>query len=189
MAKQFPALTEAHRAFIARQHIFFVASSARGSRVNISPRGAEGFRVLDESRVAYLDRTGSGHETAAHIRAGGPLTIMFCALTGTPMIMRLYGTGTAHPVGGGAYAALLDAHFAGQAPPGARQIVELAVGMVQTSCGFGVPLFDYRGERPTLDAWAEAKGPDGLEAYRRQKNVRSIDGLATGLLEEDGVGA
>jgi hypothetical protein len=181
MAKQFASIEPAHRAFIAEQHIFFTASAAATGRVNISPRGADAFRVLGPNAVAYLDETGSGNETAAHLRLSGRLTIMFCGFASVPMILRLYGQGRTLPRGTADYDALLESAFGNQEPPGARQIVRLDVEMVQTSCGYGVPLFDYREERPTLRRWAAAKGPDGVAAYRHEKNLFSIDGFPTGL--------
>ncbi len=181
MAKQFPSIGEAHREFVARQHVFFVASAAADSRVNVSPRSTDCLRVLGPSAVAYLDRTGSGNETAAHILAGGRVTIMFCAVAGAPSILRLYGRGTIHGRRDTSFRAIVDRHFSGLAPLGTRQIVELAVELVQTSCGFGVPLLDYAGERDAMDRWAEHRGKDGIEAYWRTNNVASIDGLPTGL--------
>lgn len=186
MAKQFPALTAEQVDFIGRQRIFFTGSAAEGSRVNISPREASALRVLGPNAVAYLDQTGSGAETAAHLRAGGRMTIMFCAFEGPPLILRLYGQGQSLVRGGPDYAALLAEAFGGTEPPGARQIVVQTIDLVQTSCGFGVPLFAPTGERPTLQRWAEAKGEAGLEAYRAEKNARSIDGLPTGLVGDGG---
>lgn len=183
MATDYPALTPNLRDFIARQHMFFTASAAAGSRVNISPRSTDLFRVLGDNVACYLDRTGSGNETAAHLRADGRLTIMFCATDGPPRILRLYGRGTILPRGGADYAALLAEQFAGTEPLGARQIVRLDFDLVKTSCGYGVPLMDYQGERDQMDRWAEAKGPDGLVAYRQDKNRVSMDGLPTGLGE------
>jgi Pyridoxamine 5'-phosphate oxidase len=184
MGKQFPSLDASHRDFIGRQRIFFAASAAPSARVNVSPRGTDAFAVIDERTVAYLDRTGSGAETAAHLKADGRLTIMFCAFDGPPNIMRLYGRGEVLRRGSPTYAELLKCAFDGAEPLGARQIVKLHVDLVQTSCGYGVPLFDYRGERPSLDNWARSKGEEGLEAYRRAENLVSIDGLPTGLLDE-----
>jgi len=138
----------------------------------------------DQRAVAYLDRTGSGNETAAHLKADGRLTLMFCAFDGPPNILRLYGRGEVLRRGAPAYAALLESAFGGVEPAGARQIVRLAIDLVQTSCGYGTPLFAYRGERPSLDNWAHAKGEAGLKAYWREKNLVSIDGLPTGLLDE-----
>jgi hypothetical protein len=185
MGKQFASMTPAHRDFIARQHIFFAASATATSRVNVSPRPTDALRVLDERTVAFLDLTGSGSETAAHLRADGRITLMFCALDEPPNILRLYGRGTSLPRGSGDYAALLASAYGNQEPPGARQIVRIDIDLVQTSCGYGVPLFEYVGERDTLRRWAEQKGDAGLEEYRRQKNARSIDGLPTSLAEED----
>lgn len=185
MAKQYPAIDHNHRDFIAKQRIFFTASAAPGARVNVSPRSTDAFRVLGDNDVVYLDRTGSGNETAAHLRADGRLTIMFCSFDGAPLILRLYGRGRVLRRGESEYAALLARVFSGHEPPGARQMILLEVDLVQTSCGFGVPLYDYQAERPTLDRWTEAKG-DQIDAYRREKNSRSIDGLPTGLFPETG---
>ena len=181
MAKQFEQIEPAHAAFIDSQHIFFTASAAATGRVNVSPRGADAFRVVDPNTVAYLDETGSGNETAAHLKACGRLTIMFCGFENVPMILRLYGRGQALPRGTAEYDALLRSAFDGQETPGARQIVRLDIELVQTSCGYGVPLFDYKEDRPTLRRWAEGKGQAGIEAYWREKNVFSIDGFATGV--------
>ena len=189
MAKQFPHIEPAHAEFIGRQRIFFTASATAESRVNVSPREASALRLLGPNATCYLDQTGSGAETAAHLRADGRLTIMFCAFEGPPLILRLYGRGQSLPRGTAGYAALLAEHYAGEEPPGARQIVRLEIDLVQTSCGYGVPLFAYKGERPSLDRRAEAKGEEGLEAYRRENNARSIDGLPTGLLEEEDAAA
>ncbi len=182
--KLLPSIDEACREFIGRQRIFFAASAAAGAHVNISPRGTDLFAVLDDLAVAWLDRTGSGAETAAHLKADGRLTVMFCAFDGPPNILRLYGRGEVLRRGSKAYRDLLAAAFGGVEPPGARQIVRLNVDRVQTSCGYGVPRFDYRGERPSLDNWARSKGEDGLDAYRREKNRVSIDGLPTGLFDD-----
>ena len=184
MAKQFPTMTPAHREFLAKQRIFFTATATAASRVNISPRPTDALRVLDDRTVLYLDLTGSGSETAAHLRADGRITLMFCAFEEPPNILRLYGQGASFPRSTGEYAALLAAHFDDQEPPGARQIVRIDIDLVQTSCGYGVPLFDYVGERTTLRRWAEHKGDVGLQEYWRLKNARSIDGLPTGLAEE-----
>lgn len=185
MAKQFPSIEPAHREFLLKQHIFFNASAAQDGRVNVSPRDVASLRVLDEHTVVYLDQTGSGNETAAHLRADGRLTLMFCAFDGPPMILRLYGKGRIIPRDTLEYLTLLDSVFSNTEPSGARQMVMLDVDLVQTSCGYGVPFFDYVGERTTLTRWAESKGGDGLDAYRRTKNTRSIDGLPTGLFDHN----
>lgn len=183
MAKQFSRIEPPLREFIERQHIFFTASATADSRVNLSPKGSDSFRVIGPNLVAYLDQTGSGNEAAAHLRADGRLTIMFCAFEGAPMILRLYGHGRSLPRGSEDYAKLLATTFAGDEPPGARQIVVLDVELVQTSCGYSVPLYDYKAERPTLINWALRKGEDGIREYWRERNAVSIDGLPTGMLE------
>lgn len=183
MGKQFAMIEPNHQAFIQKQRVFFVASATMGSRVNVSPKDGASLRILNANRVAYLDQTGSGNETAAHLRADGRLTLMFCAFEGAPLILRLYGTGKALARQSAAYAEMLASEFGGSEPLGARQIVVLDVNLVQTSCGYGVPLFEYTGERPTLLRWAEAKGEEGLAEYWRVKNSASIDGLPTGILD------
>lgn len=185
MSKMFAAIEPQHRDFILRQKMFFVASSAPAARVNLSPKSADALRFVDDDAAVYIDRTGSGNETAAHLRADGRLTFMFCAFDGPPLILRLYGRGRVLRRGGDDYARLLASAFAGEEPPGARQMIRLDVDLVQTSCGFAVPLYDYAGERDALDHWAEAKGETALDAYRREKNRLSIDGLPTGLLDVD----
>lgn len=185
MAKEYPALTPHHREFIAAQHIFFAASAAAGTRINISPRSTDCLRILSDEAVLYLDRTGSGNETAAHVRADGRLTLMFCAVEGPPLILRLYGRGRVIRRGSAEYDELLAVHFGNAEPLGARQMLRLDVDLVKASCGYGVPLMDYRGERDTMDKWARAKGPEGIEAYWRDKNLTSMDGLPTGLLGEE----
>jgi hypothetical protein len=184
MGKQFERIETIHREFIERQRIFFNASAAAEGRVNVSPRDAATLRVLAPNTIVYLDRTGSGNETAAHLRLNGRLTLMFCAFEGPPMILRLYGHGRILPRHSPEYSALLASNFDNTEPPGARQMVLMEVDLVQTSCGFSVPLFDYIDERTQLIRWAESKGENGLKDYRREKNTRSIDGFPTGLQEE-----
>lgn len=185
MAQRFPALEQKHRDFIARQHVFFTASAAPEGHVNLSPRSTDMFRVLGPNAVVYLDRTGSGNETAAHLLADGRLTIMMCAFDGPPLIMRLYGRGRTIRRASQEYRELLASAFADTEPLGARQMIRLDIDLVQTSCGYGVPLHDYVEERPTMDRWAEAKGPEGIAAYWREKNRTSLDGLPTGLLDAE----
>lgn len=190
MGKHFSCLEPAHRAFIEKQHVFFTASAAAAGRVNVSPKDGASLRILGTNRVAYLDLTGSGNETAAHLRLDGRLTLMFCAFEGAPMILRLYGRGRVLARGSAEYADLLKTAFDGVERPGARQIMVLDVESVATSCGYGVPRFDYLEERDTLTRWAEAKGPEGLREYWRAKNATSIDGFPTGIpvSEESPVG-
>ncbi len=178
MGKQFAAIDARHREFIEAQQMYFVATAARSGRVNVSPKGLDSFRILDENRVAWLNGTGSGNETAAHLLDVPRMTLMFCALTGKPLILRLYGTARAVHAGEDDWDELL-----GLFPPmlGARNIFVMDVEMVQTSCGFGVPLYDYREQRTLMDSWATNKGPDGLDAYHQEKNLVSIDGYPTGF--------
>jgi hypothetical protein len=184
MAKQFPALTPVLKSFIERQKMFFVASSAPGSRVNLSPKGCECLAVLSDNAIAYLDRTGSGNETAAHMLADGRLTFMFCAFEGPPMILRLYGRGTVLHRSSQGCRDLVDQHFGGKTVPGCRQAIRLDFDLVQTSCGYAVPLMDYVEDRRILDDWADQKSEEELEAYWRLKNQQSLDGLPTGLFKE-----
>jgi hypothetical protein len=184
MGKLFTAIEPVHREFIERQHIFFNASAASEGRVNVSPRDVASLRVLDANTVVYLDLTGSGNETAAHLLADGRLTLMFCAFEGAPLILRLYGRGRILPRHTPGYDSLLHSHYNDNEPPGARQIVHLTVESVQTSCGMNVPFYDYVSERDQLIRWAQVKGEATLEDYRQQKNTRSIDGFPTGLSEE-----
>jgi hypothetical protein len=161
---------------IAAQSVFFVATAPSGpdGHVNLSPKGLDTFRILGPNEVAYLDLTGSGAETIAHLRENGRITVMFCAFTGPANIVRLYGRGEAIPVDDARAAALL-AQF--PALPGARAVVRIAVDRVSTSCGYAVPQLEHVADRSTLTEWAERKGADGLVAYRAEKNATSIDGL------------
>ena len=163
--------------WIAKQPMFFVATAPNGpdGHVNVSPKGLAGLAVLGPHRVAYLDLTGSGVETIAHVRENGRITIMFCAFSGPPRICRLHGRGTVHALGSLEYEAL-----ATEFPPvpGARAIIDIEVTRVSTSCGFGVPLMEVVGTRDNLIDWADRKGDDGLAEYRETRNAQSIDGLA-----------
>jgi Pyridoxamine 5'-phosphate oxidase len=184
MGEQFRKLDAKLREFIGDQRVFFTASAAANARVNISPRGVEAFAVLDDKTAVYLDRTGSGNETAAHLKADGRLTIMFCAFEGPAKILRLYGRGEVLRRGSAAYGELLTSAFAGEEPIGAREMIRLHIDLVKTSCGWGMPVYTYRRGRPSLDNWAAFQGEEGLAAYRRDTNALSMDGLPTGLLED-----
>lgn len=181
MARFYTALDDKHRSFIAAQKLFFTATAPSDGRINLSPKGMDSLRVIDAHCVAYLDLTGSGNETAAHLKHDGRMTMMFCSFDADPLILRLYGHGRVVRRQDADWAKW-RAHF--PALPGERQIIVLDIESVQTSCGYAVPQFDYRGERDTLMRWAEKKGTLGLLEYWREKNQTSIDGLATGLLEE-----
>jgi len=162
--------------WIRAQPVFFVATAPSGSdgHVNLSPKGLAGLAVLGPRRCAYLDLTGSGVETIAHVRENGRITIMLCAFEGPPRIVRLHGAGTVHPVGSAGFDAL-----ASEFPevPGRRAVIEIEVTRVSTSCGFGVPRMDVVGGRDNLLKWATNKGDDGVGDYHRTKNATSIDGL------------
>lgn len=181
MAKQFDRILPEHAAFIARQHLFFTGSAAPDGRVNISPKGLDTLRLLGDRTVAYLDLTGSGNETAAHLRLSPRLTLMFCAFEGPPLILRLYGTGRSLGLGTPEFE---DRAGAFTLLAGTRQIIEVQVDLVQTSCGFGVPLLDFREDRTALTRQAEAWGEAGLRDYWKRKNLSSIDGFPTGLRDE-----
>lgn len=181
MARFYPALDTRHRDFIAAQKLFFTATGTAGSHLNLSPKAADSLRVLDDKRVAYLDLTGSGNETAAHLRHDGRMTMMWCSFDADPLILRLYGRGRVIRRQDAAWGEMRR-HFS--ALPAERQIIALDVEMVQTSCGYVVPRYAYQGERDILTRWAEKKGTVGLLDYWRQKNQVSIDGLPTGLLED-----
>ena len=176
MGRVLDAITDELAAFIAAQRVFFVATAPTdGGHVNLSPKGLDTFTVLDPSTVAYLDLTGSGIETVAHLRENGRITIMFCAFDGKPNIVRLYGRGEVLPTGEPEADALLP-RFGEY--PGARSVIRVRVDRVSTSCGYGVPLLEYAGERDELLKFAERRGPEGLVEYREDKNAVSIDGLA-----------
>lgn len=182
MGKSFTELPPDLEQWVLEQPLFFVATAplAGDGHVNLSPKGLDTFRVLSPRRVAYLDLTGSGNETAAHVAENGRITIMFCAFAGPPRILRLYGRGEAVLPGDAAWTEL---HARFPDLPGTRQIIVVDVTRVQTSCGFGVPRMEPAEQRPTLIRWAESKGPDGLERYRRDKNSTSLDGIPAPLPE------
>lgn len=165
------------REFIEAQHVYFIgtAPAALDGHINVSPKGGRHtFRVIDERSVAYLDLTGSGAESIAHIRENGRIVVMFCAFDGPPNVVRLHGL-----------ARLItptDAEWAEQAvhfPPhkGSRAIVLVDVDRVSSSCGFAVPNYDYVGDRDLLDNWTSRKSDAALATYRREKNLVSVDGL------------
>jgi hypothetical protein len=178
MAKQFPGFDDDHRRFVADQHIFFVATAAAGTRINLSPKGMDSLRVLGANRLVWLNLTGSGNETAAHLAEDPRMTVMWCSFGKRPLILRAYGTARITHRGTAGWDALY-AHF--DDTPGARQVCEMRVDLVQTSCGYAVPLMDFGAERDTLRRWAETKGPDGLTDYWAERNATSLDGRPTGI--------
>jgi hypothetical protein len=177
MGKVYERLDERLMSFIGSQHVFFVgtAPDALDGHLNISPKGLDTFRILGPNSVAYLDLTGSGIETVAHLRQNGRITIMFCAFEGRPLIVRLYGRGRVIEPGAPEFDGLID-----QFPeyPGIRSVVVVDLERIADSCGFAVPLYEYRGERSQLIDYAHKKGPEGMERYKAQKNRESIDGIA-----------
>jgi hypothetical protein len=163
--------------WIGQQKMFFVATAplSPDGHVNTSPKGGEALRILGPREVVYQDYTGSGAETAAHVRENGRIVIMFCAFDGPPKIVRFHGMGTVITPGMARYAEMA-ALFPANA--GTRAFIHVTVSRVSSSCGYSVPFFDFRGPRDTLDRWAENQGPEKLNVYRATKNVKSIDGLA-----------
>ena len=176
MGKHYDALSSELQSWLALQKIFFVATAplSGDGHINCSPKGCDTFRVLGEREVAYMDLTGSGVETIAHIQENGRIVIMFCAFEGPPKIVRLHGTGEVVYPSHDAYGALL-AHF--DPHDGARAIVRVRLSRISDSCGHAVPFFDFSAHRDTLDRWTESKGAEGLIAYRAQKNRESIDAI------------
>ena len=178
MSNWYEAITPEIREFIAAQKVFFVATAPQEGRINLSPKGMDSFRVLDEKRVIYLDITGSGNETAAHLLENGRITIMFCSFDKTAGILRLYGHGrTIHPgdPNWNEYLAMFPQ------PPGIRQIMEINVESAMTSCGYAVPRLENLAERDTLEKYWQKRSTAELEQYHRDHNQKSIDGLPTGL--------
>lgn len=180
MGKEYGQITQEHREFIENQKLFFVCTSPLSAEghINLSPKGFDCFRMLSPARVGYLDIVGSGNETSAHLQENGRITFMFCAFDGSPKILRLYGKGrTVLPIDD--EWAELAQHFT--ILPATRQIIVADLFLVKSSCGFGVPLFDYTGERDHAFKWAEKKGQDGLEEYKKEKNRVSMDGLPAAI--------
>ena len=179
MAKQFDALSAAQTAFVGEQQIFFAATAPLpGGRVNLSPKGMDCLRVLAPDRILWLNLTGSGNETAAHLAADPRMTLMWCSFGPRPMILRCYGIARAVHRRDGDWT-VLAALLPDQ--PGARQIIDLSIDLVQTSCGYAVPFMEPAGERPVLRDWALDKGPQGLADYWATRNATTIDGAATGI--------
>lgn len=182
MAEQFDALSDEHIAWIGQQPVFFVASAAQDGRVNLSPKGQDSLKVLDANTLLWLNLTGSGNETAAHLLDRNRLTIMWCAFSGPPQIFRVYGTAKIIYPEDPQWQDCV-AHI--PAPIGARQYFEVDIELAQTSCGYAVPLMDYQEDRQVLQMWSEKRGQDGIEAYWQEKNRVSIDGFPTGMPSTD----
>ena len=178
MAKFTDTLTEAHQKFIQNQKLFFTGTAAleADSRINISPKGLDSFSVISEKEVAYMDLIGSGNETSAHTLQNSRITIMFCSFDKVPNILRIYGKGRAVIPASPDWEGYAS-HF--ELAPNTRQIMVIDVESVQTSCGYGVPVYEYKGGRDQFDKWTQHKGEEGMKAYILEKNMKSIDGLET----------
>lgn len=183
MAQRYDELSDTHIQFIGRQRIFFVGTATTESRVNVSPKGMDSLRVLSPRRVAWLNVTGSGNETSAHVQQDPRLMLMFCAFEGPPVILRLYGTATVIHQGDAAWRGLV-ALF--PPLPGARQIFDVTLGLVQTSCGMAVPYLSCTGDRELLNEWAAKKSDEGVRQYWKEKNQLSLDGLPTNIVTKNG---
>lgn len=185
MADQFESLNDEHVAFIRDQRMFFVGTAAADGRVNVSPKGQDSLEVVAPNTIVWLNLTGSGNETAAHVKQHDRITLMWCAFDGPPRILRAYGRGEViHPRDSSwqRWAALIPP------PLGARQYVRVDVDLVQTSCGYAVPRYQYLEQRTALDRWAEKRGPEGIERYWAERNAVSLDGLPTDVLGDGGSG-
>jgi Pyridoxamine 5'-phosphate oxidase len=179
MAKFQTELNDTLINFIKEQKMFFTATAPINGRINISPKGIDTFRCLDNKTVGYLDLTGSGNETSAHIQENGRMTVMFCSFTAKPLILRLYGRGEVVKLNSEKWDQLIPSFIRDF---GERQIIILHIESLQTSCGFGIPIYDLVQERDTLIDWAEGKDEEKLKDYWRANNMQSIDGLPTNLL-------
>ena len=180
MGKFHDSIKPAHKEFIEQQHIFFTATAPLNAEghINLSPKGLDCFRVLGDNKVAYMDLISSGNETSAHTLENGRITFMFCSFGDTPNILRLYGKGFAVLKGTAAWDEYAP-HF--NIYPSTRQIIVADISLVQTSCGFGVPMFEFKQDRNIHFEWAERKGADGLNEYIKLNNLKSLDGLPTDI--------
>jgi hypothetical protein len=180
MAQRYTEISDKQTGFIQQQKIFFVATAACDGRINLSPKGMDTLRVLGSNRVVWLNLTGSGNETAAHLLECDRMTIMFCAFEGEPVILSLYGHARVFHPRDSAWSELIGL-FPLQA--GARQVIDFSIDLVQTSCGMAVPFFEFKDEREQLKQWAERKGDDGIKQYWKLKNQESLDGKPTKILK------
>lgn len=176
MAKMYDKIPARIQKFIQNQKMFFVATAPKNGRINLSPKGMDSFRILNENKVAWLSVTGSGNETSAHLLENNRITVMFCAFKGAPNIVRLYGKATEIQQGDLQWEEFIDLF---PKAPGTRQIFIVNVENAQTSCGMSIPFYEYVGERNQLNEWAENKGQDEIELYWEERNKQSIDGLPT----------
>lgn len=180
MGKQFEQILPDLQEFIQKQKIFFVATAMSTGKVNLSPKGMDSFRIIDPNRVMWLNVTGSGNETATHLLENDRITVMFCAFEGKPLILRLYGKGKVYHQRDAEWAEFI---YLFPELPGARQLVDIEVEMVQTSCGMSVPFMDFNRERDELNKWAQKQGEEGIKTYWDKKNTISLDGHNTRIFE------
>lgn len=178
MGKQQKSISPELEEFINKQKMFTVGTARSDGRVNISPKGMDSFRVISPNRVIWLNLTGSGNETATHLLENNRMTILFNAFEGRPLILRLYGFAKAFHQGDDEFEKYIKLF---PALVGTRQIIDMDVDLVQSSCGFGVPLMTYQEDRTILKDWAENKGPEGIKEYQKEKNSISLDGHETGI--------
>ena len=180
MAGIFQELTQQHIDFIKAQHVFFVGTADTEGHINVSPKGLDTLRVINEHEVVWLNLTGSGNETATHVLNNGRMTLMFCSFERQPLILRLYGNAKViHPRDTAAwnkYSAIFRQQL------GSRQFFEFSLDLVQTSCGYAVPFYAFQGERETLAKWNHKKGEAGITDYWEATNQRSLDGKPTRIL-------
>lgn len=180
MAKFYTSITKRLQSFIEKQKMFFVATAPSNGRINLSPKGMDSFRVINENRVLWLNVTGSGNETAAHLLEKNRITMMFCSFEGAPNILRLYGKGKEIKPNDADWNDIVSLF---PETPGTRQVFDIEIESAQTSCGMSIPFFDYIGERNQLNDWAIEKGEEGIKEYWKEKNTTSIDGLPTNILD------
>lgn len=183
MGNRFKELSDELIQFITGQKLFFVGTATADSRINISPKGMDSLRVVDRRRVVWLNVTGSGNETSGHVQVDPRMTLMFCALEGLPRIVRLYGSARVIHKNDPYWAELLRLF---PPLPGARQIFDLSIDLVQSSCGMAVPHFKYLDQRELLNGWAEKKGEERIKEYWRENNELTIDGIPTHITEKNG---
>ena len=181
MAVKFDSINKAHIEFIEKQKMFFIGSAGAQGYINVSPKGMDTLKITDENTVVWLNYTGSGNETSAHVQENGRMTIMFNSFDKAPLILKLYGHAAVIHEKDSRWDEMVG-HF--ESHVGIRQFFEMKVELVLTSCGYGVPEYEFKGERNTLKKWAEQKGREGIKAYWAEKNVETLDGEQTHILQK-----
>lgn len=180
MAVKFTQINKEHKAFIEKQKMFVIGSAGAEGFINVSPKGMDTFKIIDENTVIWLNHTGSGNETSAHVQENGRMTVMFNSFDKAPLILKLYGTATVIHEKETRWQEMTE-HF--EEFVGTRQFFELKVELVLTSCGFGAPQYKYIGERNKLQKWANSKGREGMKAYWSEKNIETLNGVKTNVME------